>query len=75
MSFAARALSRRIARAPTRFQARPRTFTTALSEDASTKGLERYLAQDKDLQIHAAGKWCFCRSFSPMVIEFPYRDR
>ena len=56
MSFAARALSRRAIRAPTRFHAKPRGFATDLSEAAAPKGLEKYLTQDKDLQHHAAGK-------------------
>ncbi|KAF8905474.1 cytochrome c oxidase subunit VIa-domain-containing protein [Gymnopilus junonius] len=54
MSFAVRALSRRIVRAPARFQARPRAFTTAVTEETSAKGLEKYLSEDKDLQAHAA---------------------
>ncbi|KDR84878.1 hypothetical protein GALMADRAFT_149419 [Galerina marginata CBS 339.88] len=54
MSFAVRTLSRRIARPLPRFQARPQTFTTAVNEQAETGALEKFLAADKDLQVHAA---------------------
>jgi len=55
MSFAVRNLSRRIARAPPRFHAKPRNFTAATEKNvAETESFQKYLQEDKALQHHAA---------------------